>query len=185
MASYYKDCFAARSGVQQPARSEGWIRADGTIPVATASPFSASGVVPPASGQVIRSDEKICIKRDVFAPLLAQCHWDARTMTWLLPEPQPDARLVSMDWSKMLHIPSESDITSVLPTFYVDEPDHNQRNSPRLDIVVSFTDGRSVRYHPSADPIWSDEAQPTEAMQQRYNRARKLAKKLQAAQPEV
>ena len=74
---------------------------------------------------------------------------------------------------------------SVLPTFYADEPDPNQGDSTRLDVVVSFADGRSVRYHPSAGPTWSDEAQPTKAMQQRYNRARKLAERLASAQAEV
>ena len=52
-----------------------------------------------------------------------------------------------------------------MPTFYPDEPDPNQKDAPRLDIFVSFADGRSVRYHPSAEPIWSDQAQPTAPVQ--------------------
>ena len=29
-------------------------------------------------------------------------------------------------------------IVSIVPTFYLDDPDHNQRNKSRLDILVSF-----------------------------------------------
>ena len=74
----------------------------------------------------------------------------------------------------MLKIQPGADITAAVPTFYEDEPDPNQRDAPRLDIVVSFADGRSVRYHPRAKPNWSDEVQPTEAMSMRYARARTL-----------
>ena len=122
--------------------------------------------------------ECLNIKRDVLAPLLAHCRWDAHTKTWLIPETMPDARLLNMDWSNMLKIHPGANITAVVPTFYQDEPDPNQRDAPRLVIVVSFADGRSVRYHPAAEPIWSDQPQPTEAMQKRYNRAINIAKKL-------
>ena len=122
--------------------------------------------------------ECLNIKRDVLAPLLAHCRWDAHTKTWLIPETMPDARLLNMDWSNMLKIHPGANITAVVPTFYQDEPDPNQRDAPRLDIVVSFADGRSVRYHPAAEPIWSDQPQPTKAMQIRYNRAINIAKKL-------
>ena len=80
----------------------------------------------------------------------------------------------------MLNIPPGADIadiTAEVPTFYEREPDPNQGDAPRLDIVVSFADGRSVRYHPSADPIWSDEPQPTKAMHTKYNRARNIGRR--------
>ena len=125
--------------------------------------------------------ECLNIRRDVLAPLLAQCRWDADTKTWLIPETRPDARLLNMDWPNMLKIHPGANITAVVPTFYRGEPDPNQDDAPRLDIVVSFADGRSVRYHPSAEPIWSDEPQPTKAMQTRYNRAKNIAKKLHSA----
>ena len=79
----------------------------------------------------------------------------------------------------MLNIQTAAGITAATPTFYKHEPDPNRGDKPRLDIVVSFANGRSVRYHPSAEPIWSDELQPTKAMQVRYNRARKIAPDLQ------
>ena len=69
-------------------------------------------------------------------------------------------------------------IVSIVPTFYLDEPDHNQRNKPRLDILVSFNDGITVRYHPKADPIWSSTQQPTEAMRKRYDLRAKLSSKI-------
>ena len=81
----------------------------------------------------------------------------------------------------MLKIQPGADIAAAMPTFYEDEPDPNQRDAPRLDIVVSFADGKPVRYHPSAEPIWSDEPQPTKAMQTRYNRAINIAKKSHSA----
>ena len=121
--------------------------------------------------------ECVNIRRDVLAPLLADCWWDARTRTWQIPETAPDPRLLHMDWSNMLKIQPGADITAAVPTFYKDEPDPNDRDAPRLDIVVSFADGRSVWYHPSAEPIWSDEPQPTKAMQIRYNRAINIAKR--------
>ena len=46
------------------------------------------------------------------------------------------------------------------------------------DFAGSFDNGHSVRYHPSADPIWSTTSpQPTDAMQKRYNRAKKLGRR--------
>ena len=74
----------------------------------------------------------------------------------------------------MLNIQTAAGITAATPTFYKHEPDPNRGDKPRLDIVVSFADGRSVRYHPKAKPIWSDEVHPTEAMSMRYARARTL-----------
>ena len=81
----------------------------------------------------------------------------------------------------MLKLRPDNKNINVVPTFLTEEPDSKQSDAPRLDIVVSFADGRSVRYHPRADPIWSDQAQPTDAMQKRYNRAQKRVKKLQSA----
>ena len=90
---------------------------------------------------------------------------------WRTPATEPDAGLRGLDWQNMLKLPPEWTPTNCMPTFLHDEPDPNQRDKPRLDIVVSFGNGESVRYHPNADPIWSTETQPTDAMQTRYNRA--------------
>ena len=114
----------------------------------------------------------ISIKRDVFNPLLEQCRWDYSTGMWRTPATEPDAGLRGLDWQNMLKLPPGWTPTNFVPTFFHDEPDPNQRDKPRLDIVVSFDNGHSVRYHPSAEPIWSTSPQPTDAMQKRYNRAK-------------
>ena len=121
---------------------------------------------------------QLAIKRDVFNPLLDACTWDHATGAWLTPATEPDARLCGLDWRNMLKLPPGWTPTNFVPTFFPDEPDANQRDKPRLDIVVSFDNGHSVRYHPSADPIWSTSPQPTDAMQQRYNRAKRLHRRL-------
>ena len=82
--------------------------------------------------------ECLNIRRNVLAPLLADCRWDADTKTWLIPETMADARLLNMDWSNMLTIHPVPNITAVVPTFYRDEPDPNHRDAPRLDILVFF-----------------------------------------------
>ena len=84
-----------------------------------------------------------------------------------------------MDWSNMLKIDPVPTIIACVPTFYEDEPDANQGDKPRLDILVSFAGGKSVRYHPSAESIWSDQPQPTKAMEIRYNRAKNIARRSQ------
>ena len=117
---------------------------------------------------------QLAIRRDVLNPLLDACTWDHATGAWLTPATEPDARLCGIDWRNMLKLPPGWTPTNFVPTFFHDEPDPNQRDKPRLDIVVSFGNGHSVRYHPSADPIWSTSPQPTDAMQKRYNRANNI-----------
>ena len=118
---------------------------------------------------------QLAIKRDVLEPLLEACTWDD-ALGWMTPATGPDDRLFGMNWRNMLNLPAGREPTSFVPTFFPAEPDPNQRDKPRLDIVVSFDNGDSVRYHPRAEPIWSTSPQPTDAMQKRYNRARKLAR---------
>ena len=126
------------------------------------------------------------LRKQVFQPLLARCTWDAQGNRWVCPLPQPEASLSSYPWPAMLGFgpdcPRGKEIANIVPTFFEDEPDHNQQNKPRLDIVVSFLDGVTVRYHPSATPIWSTEPQPTVAMQMRYRLAAKLLRTLGAAE---
>ena len=126
-------------------------------------------------------DPVIAIRRNALNPLLEACWWNDNTGAWETPPTEPDDRLQSMDWPNMLNLPSGWTPTRFVPTFFHDEPDPNQRDKPRLDIVVHFEENmHSVRYHPRADPIWSTSQQPTDAMRMRYNRARKLAKKNKA-----
>ena len=121
------------------------------------------------------------IRVQVFRPLLDRCTRDAQGNRWVCPQPQPVVPgLSSYPWPVMLgfgpEFPRDKVIANIVPTFFEDEPDSNQQNKPRLDIVVSFQDGVTVRYHPSAKPIWSTDSQPTAAMQGRHRLAAKLAK---------
>ena len=66
--------------------------------------------------------------------------------------------------------------------FYIDEPDSTPPHwpdRPRLDFLITFTDGTWVRWHPNAKLIWSTGWLPTAAMQNRMNRKAKLLKALQ------
>ena len=123
----------------------------------------------------------INIKDDVFKPLLEACTWDQATRTWLTPPTSSDERLGNMDWRKMLDLPHGWTPTSFVPTFFEKESDPNRGDKPRLDVVISFSNLESVRYHPGAAPIWSQTPQPTEAMRIRYNRAKNLAKQTGSA----
>ena len=120
--------------------------------------------------------QELAIRRGVLNPLLDACTWDYATGAWLTPATEPDARLCGYPWQNMLKLPAGWTPTSFVPTFFHDEPDPNQRDKPRLDIVVSFDNGHSVRYHPNAFPIWSTSQQPTDAMQKRYNRAKQIGR---------
>ena len=128
----------------------------------------------PATSHVPRL--AININRDVFVPLLGACARDDAAGAWLTPATEPDARLCGLDWQNMLKLPPGWTPTNFVPTFFHDEPDPNQRDKPRLGIVVSFDNGASARYHPSAVPTWSNEPQPTDAMQKRHNRATHLGR---------
>ena len=63
----------------------------------------------------------------------------------------------------------EHAIIRIMPTFYVDEADHNRDGKPRLDLVIEFNDGEAVRYHPDANPISLPASADNEAMKQRRN----------------
>ena len=65
--------------------------------------------------------------------------------------------------------------------FYSDEPDPTPPHWPdrlRLDVVITFTDGTWVRWHPSAKLICSTDVMPTSAIRNRMNRKAKLLKQL-------
>jgi hypothetical protein len=118
----------------------------------------------------------------VFKPLLDACTWDPMSRTWACPESNAlplRTMLHAYPWRVMLGhaFPATAVIQSILPTFFHGEPDNNQQNKPRLDIVITFGDGESVRYHPNATSIRSSEPMPSIAMTKRYQLAAKLAKR--------
>ena len=129
--------------------------------------------MPPATGsQSSAAQLGLNIKRDVFNPLLAQCVKVGPTYT--VPTTAHDPRLLQIPLPLLDEIRDQ--VAGAVPTFYHDEPDSNQDDKPRLDILFTMQDGSWLRYHPGATPIWSDQALPTVAMTTRYNRAHKLAK---------
>ena len=65
--------------------------------------------------------------------------------------------LWEFNWKQMI---GRSVIETIFPTFYPQEADANREDRPRLDILLTFENGDSVRYHPGAHPIWSSEPQP-------------------------
>ena len=71
------------------------------------------------------------------------------------------------------------------PQFYEEESDPTPRfekDRPRLDILVIFTDGNWLHWHPDADLIWSTTPQPTKAMLNRMRRKKNLLRSLMSAQ---
>ena len=149
-------------------------------------PMSSTGKACGSSGKPAHRSQ-LQIKRDIFKPLLDKCRWDHSTSKWVTPLTGPYDRLKDMDWANMLNVQLDQGFTptSFVPTFFEDEPDHNQKNKPRLDIVVSFYNWDSVRYYPDAKSIWSTTPQPTDAMQQRYNKAKRLEKERRKKQHEL
>ena len=71
----------------------------------------------------------------------------------------------------------ECDLSEAIARSSDNEPDANLGNKPRLDIKLSFADGRSVRYNPAAMFILFDQQLPSQAMRVRYSGAAKLQKR--------
>ena len=119
------------------------------------------------------------LRRDILDPLYNACIWDEEIQEWIIPSLHTELTINKQYWRNILRedFPTQTHITKCVATFYLDEPDHNREFKPRLDIVLSFSDGTKARYHPGAKLIWSHEDQPTEAMRQRYNVAAKRANK--------
>ena len=122
--------------------------------------------------------------RAIFGSLNAKCdrisELNEATGFWECPpdtelDDQRNAYLRGLDWQRMI---GRSDIASIAPKFYPMEPDNNQQDKPRLDLLVTLVNGESVRYHPGAHPIWSKEG-TTDAMQKRLNRRSNILKKFQ------
>ena len=124
--------------------------------------------------------------KSIFQHYNAGCVFNEESQQWAVPVTHDLDLFNQFHWTKMLdcgdEFPQGRFIVSTVPTFYTDEPDHNQGNKPRLDILVNFNDGETVRYHPRADHIWSSTQQPTRAMRKRYNLRDKLRKKIEKAQ---
>ena len=127
--------------------------------------------------------------RSIMEHYNAGCVFNNESQQWSVPETHHLDLINKFHWTNMLgfgvQFPPGTSIASIVPTFYLDEPDHNQQNRPRLDILISFIRGEiygeTVRYHPRAHLICSSSQQPTQAMQNRYNLREKLRRKMENA----
>ena len=68
-------------------------------------------------------------------------------------------------------------MTRIMPTFYMDEAEHNRFDRPRLDFVVEFDDGHAVRYHPDATPIWLPASADNDAIDKRRRYLAKMQRR--------
>ena len=141
------------------------------------------------------------LRKDILDPLYEACTFDEKTNEWIVPREKTRLKIDRFYWHKALGkaFPHDRTITSCIAKFFLLECEPKRSCKPRLDIVLSFSDAPggmrlqeansfgdiqepsstnshgclSVRYHPGAKLIWSNEAQPTAAMQTRINLARK------------
>ena len=141
------------------------------------------------------------LRKDILDPLYEACTFDEKTNEWIVPREETRLKIDRFYWHQTLGkaFPHDITITSCIAKFFRLECDPNRSCKPRLDIVLSFSESPggmgfheaksfgdiqepystisngclSVRYHPAAKLIWSNEAQPTAAMQARLNLARK------------
>ena len=156
----------SRSSTEQPA-------ADSRSSTEQPAADSRSSVVQPAARQVEnfkmfveRLYTENCVLRDDGS-------WVVQSMQHQLPDGD-------YNWQQRLghQYPPGGQVMSAVATFFPAEADHNRGGAPRLDVVLTFSDGITARYHPHAKLIWSTDAQPTEAMQKRMNLARKHARRI-------
>ena len=141
------------------------------------------------------------LRKDILDPLYEACTFDRKINDWIVPREETRLKIDRFYWHQALGkaFPHDRTITSCIAQFFLLECDPNRSCKPRLDIVLSFSDASgvmrvqeansfgdiqepsssnshgclSVRYHPGAKLIWSNEVQPTAAMQTRINLAHK------------
>ena len=117
--------------------------------------------------------------KEVITKLTSEGQWKVKTAVEHIPVGNCQG---PKSWQELVERwPSGRVLQSVVATFFVDEPDPNRRDNPRCDFVLTLDDGTWVRYHPQADPIWSTDCLPSDAMQARYNRRKNLERKLRQA----
>ena len=116
------------------------------------------------------------VKQNIFKPLLARCVYDEDAQQWDMGNIEQDLDMYIFNWRQRLdeHYPEGLEVVKCTATFFPDEADSNQAGKPRLDIVVTFSDGTWARYHPGAPVIWSTDNLPTKAMEKRMQYKAKL-----------
>ena len=120
------------------------------------------------------------MRADVLDPLYDACVWDEGTQRWVVPREKTPLSIDDAYWAGVLgsKYPAGQTITSCDASFFQAEADSNRQNKPRLDIVLVFSGGTTVRYHPKAALIWSTDSLPTDAMIKRIRLRGKLDAKV-------
>ena len=111
-----------------------------------------------------------------------QCRKNERAGRWIVPITQNMLHNLDwMDWPNMVKdeelLRGQHAMISIMPTFYMDEADHNRFDRPRLDLVVYFDDGQAVRYHPDATCIWLPADPDNAAIDKRRRYLEKMRRK--------
>ena len=132
-------------------------------------------LAPPATGQAQAT--KIRMKQ--LRERLDQENCERGAEGWTVVRSEVEVPVEDNDWEKILGegLSRDQHVVRSVATLFADEPDHNRKNAPRLDIVLTLNDGVTIRYHPKAYLIKSTEQQPTDAMLKIYNLARKLRRR--------
>ena len=154
--------------------------------------------LPPAAPQLIKLKGKKDIQQAIFHPLRAAVTGEFPNFqlpTFLATDQGNHIALddlqhtFEINWRTVARFKSavfeNLRVESWTVQFYEDEPDPTPEeypDRPRLDAVLTFSDGTWARWHPSGEPIFSTQPMPTAAMVIRFNRKRILFKHLQARQ---
>ena len=159
----------AREHGQQPSQTAG---ASSHVPRADATEHSSSSSAAPTPPQTPLMAPMLKKIKLLMAQLYKEnCSAGVQTARQL----EHELSLTDYPWQQILGdaFPANRELVRSVASFFPDEADSNRGGAPRLDIVLTFNDGMTVRYHPQAKLIWSTEPQPTLAMQKRMNLARK------------
>ena len=163
-----------------------------------AHPIPQPPPLPPAAPQLIKLKGKKDIQQAIFHPLRAAVTGEFPNFqlpTFLATDQGDHIALddlqhtFEINWRTVARFKSavfeNLHVESWTVQFYEDEPDPTPPeypDRPRLDAVLTFSDGTWARWHPSGEPIFSTQPMPTAAMVIRFNRKRILFKHLQARQ---
>ena len=97
-------------------------------------------------------------------------------MQWDVDNTEHELDISILNWTQTLgeDFPEGEKVVKCMATFFTEEADSNKAGKPRLDIVLTFSNGIWARYHPSAAVIWSTDDLPTVAMKKRMQYREKL-----------
>ena len=158
---------------QQPSQTAG---ASSHVPRADATEHSSSSSAAPTPPQTPLMAPMLKKIKLLMAQLYKEnCSAENPFGVQTARQLEHELSLTDYPWQQILGdaFPANRELVRSVASFFPDEADSNRGGAPRLDIVLTFNDGMTVRYHPQAKLIWSTEPQPTLAMQKRMNLARK------------